>query len=122
MKYPERHTIMKMSCPLSHDNYSICAPANFVPTNPEVLQRTAATFGTNLAQGACNALDDARRALLGLSPAGAEHFRVGVDVAATPGSVVFRNQLIELIQYHAPRAGSATSMRWTSPRTRSRWW
>jgi polyhydroxyalkanoate synthase subunit PhaC len=76
------------------------APANFVQTNPEVLQRTAATFGANLALGACNALDDARRALLDLPPAGTERFRVGVDVAATPGSVVFRNHLIELIQYH----------------------
>ena len=76
------------------------APANFVPTNPEVLQRTAATGGANLAQGACNALDDTRRAMLGLPPAGAERFRVGVDVAATPGRVVFRNHLIELIQYH----------------------
>ncbi|MCG5077991.1 PHA/PHB synthase family protein [Paraburkholderia tagetis] len=76
------------------------APANFVPTNPEVLQRTAATGGANLALGACNAFDDVRRAVLGLPPAGAERFRVGIDIAATPGSVVFRNRLFELIQYH----------------------
>nr|WP_260464078.1 alpha/beta fold hydrolase [Burkholderia sp. Bp8963] len=82
----------------------VFAPANFVPTNPEVLQRTAATIGANLAQGAANAIEDAWRLALRMPPAGVERFEVGVDVAATPGSVVFRNRLIELIQYRPSTA------------------
>lgn len=48
------------------------APANFVPTNPEVLQCTAATCGLNLAQGARNAIEDAWRVDLQKPPAGVE--------------------------------------------------
>lgn len=77
----------------------VLAPANFALTNPEVAQRTAASLGTNLVKGAFNMLDDARRLAMGRPPAGTEQFKVGVDIAATPGSVVFRNHLIELIQY-----------------------
>ncbi|MFP3563299.1 PHA/PHB synthase family protein [Paraburkholderia sp. SIMBA_030] len=75
------------------------APANFPLTNPEVLQRAAATRGLSLAQGARNALEDANRAACGKPAAGMEQFKVGVNLAVTPGKVVFRNHLIELIQY-----------------------
>jgi polyhydroxyalkanoate synthase len=46
-----------------------------------------------------NALDDINRYSNGLPPAGAEAFVVGRDVAITPGKIVFKNRLIELIQY-----------------------
>src|SRR6266702_3360899 len=75
------------------------APANFPLTNPEVLQRAAATLGLSLAQGARNAFEDASRAASGKPAAGMDPFKVGVNLAATPGKVVFRNHLIELIQY-----------------------
>ncbi|RDJ99751.1 PHA/PHB synthase family protein [Paraburkholderia lacunae] len=75
------------------------APTNFPLTNPEVIQRTAATRGLSLAQGARNAFEDANRAACGKPPAGMEQFKVGVNLAVTPGKVVFRNRLIELIQY-----------------------
>ncbi|WP_461307519.1 PHA/PHB synthase family protein, partial [Albidovulum sp.] len=75
------------------------APANFPATNPEVIARTAATGGMNLVQGMWNLAEDARRALRGEPPAGAEQFQVGRDVAVTPGKVIFRNELMELIQY-----------------------
>jgi polyhydroxyalkanoate synthase subunit PhaC len=55
--------------------------------------------GTNLLRGAFNCIDDWDRALGNKRPVGAEQFQVGRDVAITPGSVVFRNRLIELIQY-----------------------
>lgn len=77
----------------------MCAPANFLPTNPQIVRRTAQTLGMNLVQGAINALDDMRRQAVAAPPAGTEKFRVGIDVAATPGKVVMRNRLIELIQY-----------------------
>lgn len=75
------------------------SPANFLWTNPEVLRRTAETGGVNLWQGALNWLDDLRRTLTGAPPAGGEDFIVGRDVGVTPGKIVYRNRLIELIQY-----------------------
>jgi polyhydroxyalkanoate synthase len=80
----------------------IVSPSNFLPTNPEVLRRTLESGGANLYQGWLHAIEDWERGQGGRPPAGAEAFQVGKDVAVTPGKVVFRNRLIELIQY-APR-------------------
>ena len=75
------------------------SPSNFIWTNPEVLDAIRASGGANLWRGAMNFLEDARRLALDDAPAGVEGFEVGKDVAVTPGKVVFRNHLIELIQY-----------------------
>ena len=75
------------------------APSNFIATNPVVLAEVARQGGANLWQGWLNALDDWQRTVSGKQPAGAEAFVVGKDVAATPGKVVLKNRLIELIQY-----------------------
>jgi polyhydroxyalkanoate synthase len=75
------------------------SPANFIWTNPEVLRAITDSGGANLWRGAMNFLDDARRLALNGAPAGVEGFEVGKDVAVTPGKVVYRNHLIELIQY-----------------------
>lgn len=75
------------------------APSNFPLTNPEVLKRTLQTGGLNLLRGAQNLLEDWERALAGKPPVGTENFLVGRDVATAPGKVVYRNRLIELIQY-----------------------
>ncbi len=75
------------------------SPANFLQTNPELLQRTAAESGQNLIRGFRNWVDDARRAVEGGRPPGTEEFEVGKQVAVTPGKVVFRNRLIEVLQY-----------------------
>ena len=82
------------------------SPANFLNTNPELLNRTAAESGQNLIRGLKYWLEDARRAVAGngRSP-GTEQFQVGKQVAITPGKVVFRNRLIELLQY-APQTAS----------------
>jgi polyhydroxyalkanoate synthase len=55
--------------------------------------------GLNLLRGFQNFAEDVEAAMLGRRPPGAERFVVGRDVAATPGKVVYRNRLIELIQY-----------------------
>jgi polyhydroxyalkanoate synthase subunit PhaC len=81
------------------------APSNFPFTNPEILLRTVATSGLNLVKGFQNYMEDAERAIAGKSPIGADAFVVGRDVGKTPGKVIYRNRLIELIQY-AP-AGDA---------------
>ena len=73
------------------------SPSNAPWLNPEVIRATQETGGDNFLKGAANVLADARAALLGASAD--ETFRVGRDVAATPGAVVLRNELIELIQY-----------------------
>jgi len=75
------------------------APSNFPLTNPEILLRTIGSGGLNLAKGWQNFLEDAERAAAGKRPIGSEEFVVGRDVAITPGKVVYRNRLIELIQY-----------------------
>ncbi|MBX9717027.1 MAG: alpha/beta fold hydrolase, partial [Burkholderiaceae bacterium] len=75
------------------------SPSNFIWTNPEVLHAITQSGGANLWRGAMNFLEDARRLALDDAPAGVEGFEVGKDVAVTPGKVVFRNHLIELIQY-----------------------
>jgi len=77
----------------------MAAPSNFPLTNPEILWRTLSTGGLNLVRGAQNFIEDSERAFSGKKPIGAENFLVGRDVAVTPGKVVYRNPLIELIQY-----------------------
>ena len=75
------------------------SPVNFLPTNPEVLQATREESGMNLVRGAAYLAEDLQRILLGRPPAGTEDFLPGKNVAVTPGQVVLRNRLIELIQY-----------------------
>ncbi len=75
------------------------APANALWTNPEVLARTIEQGGTNLLRGAQNAIEDWQRTIAGKKRLESDSFVVGKDVAVTPGKVVYRNRLIELIQY-----------------------
>lgn len=81
------------------------SPSNLPWMNPEIARRTAETGGVNLVRGAMNFWDDWRRAVTGKGPAGTEDFHLGENLATTPGKVVFRNELIELIQY-APATGT----------------
>ena len=75
------------------------APANFPWSNPEVIAASLREGGLNFARGAMYALDDLQRQIAGRPPAGAEDFAVGRNLAVTPGKVVLRNRLMELIQY-----------------------
>jgi polyhydroxyalkanoate synthase len=75
------------------------SPSNFLLTNPVVLDETIRTGGQNLLVGAMNAFRDwENNARDGRSRA-EDKFKVGETMAITPGKVVFRNRLIELIQY-----------------------
>ena len=80
------------------------SPSNFIATNPELLERTLAEGGANLGRGLQNFAEDWERAAGGKPPAGSEAYEVGRNVAITPGKVVYRNRLIELLQY-APVTG-----------------
>ncbi|MDO8456796.1 MAG: alpha/beta fold hydrolase [Burkholderiaceae bacterium] len=75
------------------------SPANFVLTNPVVLDRTAKTLGANLVQGMQNLAEDAQRRQAHAPPVGTEAYQVGKNIAVTAGKVIYRNRLIELIQY-----------------------
>jgi polyhydroxyalkanoate synthase len=75
------------------------SPANFLHTNPRLLNQTAAESGQNLIRGLKHWLEDAQRMGGGGPTPGTENFQVGKDVAITPGKVVYRNRLIELLQY-----------------------
>lgn len=77
----------------------VFSPVNFPLTNPEVHDATIKQGGMNFVRGYFNFCEDWQRALIGNKPVGAESFQIGRNVAVTPGKVVFRNRLIELIQY-----------------------
>jgi polyhydroxyalkanoate synthase subunit PhaC len=77
----------------------MAAPSNFIVTNPQVAARTLREGGHNLVRGLGNLVDDALREAAGAPPAGAEVYRVGDTVAVTPGKVVCRTPLAEVIQY-----------------------
>ena len=77
------------------------APTNFVATNPKVLQRTIDTKGENLVKGLDNLLKDleAGEGQLRISMTDTDAFKLGENVATTPGKVVSQNDLMQLIQY-----------------------
>ncbi len=79
------------------------APTNFLPTNPAAIRKAIETHGESLLRGFEIFMEDLRAGTVRMT--GPEDFRVGGNLAATPGAVVFRNRLIELIHYApvAPR-------------------
>jgi len=75
------------------------SPQNFLLTNPELIDQTAAENGQNLQRGFEHWLEDLKRAVDPGNVGDTGTFKVGEQVAVSPGKVVFRNRLIELIQY-----------------------
>ena len=73
------------------------SPTNFAFTNPQVIQETMTTGGQNLVKGMQHLLRDIKEGEIKITDTNA--FQVGRDLAITPGQVVYRNPLIELIQY-----------------------
>jgi polyhydroxyalkanoate synthase len=78
------------------------SPSNFVFTNPEVLRETVASGGQNLLRGFSNLLEDLSRSNGGnfrLRMTDERAFKLGENIAVTPGKVVYQNELMQLIQY-----------------------
>jgi polyhydroxyalkanoate synthase len=77
------------------------APSNFVLTNPEVLRETLSSNGDNLVRGMKMLAEDieAGRGTLRIRQSDPSNLVVGVNMATTPGKVIFQNELIQLIQY-----------------------
>ncbi len=77
------------------------SPSNFLATNPELLRTTIKENGENLVRGMRMLAEDveAGKGQLKIRQADASKFELGVNMATTPGKVVFRNDLFELLQY-----------------------
>jgi polyhydroxyalkanoate synthase len=77
------------------------APSNFVLTNPEVLRETLASNADNLVRGMKMLAEDieAGRGMLRIRQSDPSNLVVGVNIATTPGKVIFQNELMQLIQY-----------------------
>jgi polyhydroxyalkanoate synthase len=77
------------------------APSNFVLTNPDVLRETLASSGDNLVRGMKMLAEDiqAGRGTLRIRQSDPSNLDVGVNIATTPGKVIFQNDLMQLIQY-----------------------
>jgi len=84
---------------VANNALEVFSPANYLVTNPELLEATRAESGQNLVRGFSHWLEDIERAVGEKAPTGTGEFVIGRDVAATPGKVVMRNDLVELIQY-----------------------
>lgn len=82
----------------------VVSPTNNALTNPVIAGRTVAEGGANLWRGLSNLLEDMGRELSGAPPRSTRELRVGRDLALTPGTVVYRNHLFELIQYQPATA------------------
>src|SRR6478735_1690191 len=75
------------------------APTNFLATNPAALKRAFETGGRSLLKGARNFVDDVRHNEGRPRQVDTSPFTIGENLAATPGKIVYRNELMELIQY-----------------------
>jgi polyhydroxyalkanoate synthase subunit PhaC len=77
------------------------SPSNFVLTNPEVLRETVASSGDNLARGLQMLAEDiaAGKGMLKIRQSNPDNLVVGVNMATTPGKVIYQNEIMQLIQY-----------------------
>ncbi len=77
----------------------LVSPSNFPTTNPEIINETLKQRGVNIIEGTEHFIDDLMRTWTQAAQDAPEGFRIGQDIACTPGKVVYRNELFELIQY-----------------------
>src|SRR5215813_5857115 len=77
------------------------APSNFVFTNPEVLRETLAQSGGNLVRGMQMLAEDieAGKGILKIRQSDPANLKVGINIATTPGKVIYQNEMMQLIQY-----------------------
>ena len=90
---------------LMRQSLDLISPSNFPWLNPEIIEATARSGGRNLTEGAANFAHDALRTVLQIHDPAPEGYQIGKDLACTPGEVVFRNDLFELIRY-APQTAT----------------
>ena len=81
------------------EGLEVLAPDNYLPTNPKLIEQTVQEHGRNLLRGVTHLAQDVKRTFRHEGPAGIEQYRVGEHIAVSPGKVILRNGLMELIQY-----------------------
>jgi len=84
---------------LARQTLDVLSPSNSPMLNPEIIAETISTSGRNLTEGAAHFAHDTVKTLTGQRDPAPEGYQIGKDLACTPGQVVFRNDLFELVQY-----------------------
>jgi polyhydroxyalkanoate synthase len=84
---------------LARQALDLLSPSNAPMLNPEIIAETSKTGGRNLTEGAAHFSHDAIKTLTGQRDPAPDGYQIGEDLACTPGQVIYRNDLMELIQY-----------------------
>jgi polyhydroxyalkanoate synthase len=84
---------------LARQTLDVLSPSNAPFLNPEIIAETASTAGRNLTEGAAHFAHDAMKILTGQRDPAPKGYQIGKNLACTPGQVVYRNDMMELIQY-----------------------
>ncbi|SFD82765.1 hypothetical protein [Roseivivax sediminis] len=84
---------------LARQTLDVLSPSNSPLLNPEIIEETVRILGRNLTGQAAHFAHDALKTMTGQRDPAPEGYRIGEDPACTPGQVIFRNDLMELIQY-----------------------
>lgn len=100
MEYPDKNLAKRLQF-FTKQYLDALSPANFLHTNPQLMDETLKSHGKNLLHGLHNLLSDLEvgSARLSIKMTDTEAFKIGENLAITPGKVVFRNEMMELIQY-----------------------
>ncbi len=100
MEYPDKNLAKRLQF-FTKQYLDALSPANFLYTNPQLMDETLKSHGKNLLHGLHNLLSDLEvgSARLIIKMTDTDAFRIGENLAITPGKVVFRNDMMELIQY-----------------------
>jgi len=93
----DKHTAKKVAF-YTNQMLDALSPSNYLLTNPEVLRTTLETQGENLVKGMEHLIKDVTTGRISMTDV--EAFKVGENIAATPGKVVYENDLMQLIQYN----------------------
>lgn len=84
---------------MTRQTLDLFSPSNFPWANPEIIEETTKRRGKNLIEGAVHFVEDYLQTLSQARKPAPEGYRIGKDLACTPGRVVYRNDIMELIQY-----------------------
>ncbi|MDR3501132.1 MAG: class I poly(R)-hydroxyalkanoic acid synthase [Legionella sp.] len=100
MEYSDKNTAKRIKF-FTKQYLDALSPANFVHTNPQLMDETLKSRGKNLLHGLHNLLSDVEvsSSRLMIKMTDVDAFKIGTNLAVTPGKVIFRNEMIELIQY-----------------------
>ncbi|WP_058533177.1 PHA/PHB synthase family protein [Legionella saoudiensis] len=100
MEYSDKNTAKRIKF-FTKQYLDALSPANFLHTNPQLMDETLKSRGKNLLQGLHNLLSDVEvgSSRLMIKMTDVDAFKIGTNLAVTPGKVIFRNEMMELIQY-----------------------